>query len=64
MMVAFKQYINSEITAWLQMCQHLKSVLLEFFLIYCNLIIIEDIICIWHRVMSLPCTFIQLYNTE
>lgn len=64
MMVAFKQYINSEITALLQMHQHLKSVLLEFFLIYCNLIIIEHIICIWHRVMFLPCTFIQLYNKE
>lgn len=63
-MVAFKQYINSEVTALLQMCQHLKPVLLEFFLIYCNLIIIEHVICIWHRVMFLPCTSIQLYNKE
>lgn len=45
-MVAFKQHINSEITVLLQMCPHLKSVLLEFFLIYRNLIIIEHIICI------------------
>lgn len=64
MVVAFKRYIDSAITAVLQMCLHLKSVLLEFFLIYCNLIIIEHIICIWHRVMFLPCTFIQLYNKE